>query len=115
MLQSLIPLKADITGYLEHPVKGASTAFAILFTISGILHIWQSRYAYLFSSLYPLLSLSSLTSFTCSKYKSWPCIWLLPCACFIFTAGFGCRENTAYFPTSDSTFTASQGLLYSAV
>ncbi|KAH0536517.1 hypothetical protein FGG08_006613 [Glutinoglossum americanum] len=81
-----------VSGYLDNPAKGVSTAFAILFTISGVLHILQN-----------------------SKYKSWYLLWLLPCASTIFTAGFICREYNAYRPQNDSTFTASQGLLFSGV
>ena len=53
--------------------------------------------------------------FNRSKYKSWSYTWLLPCACFIFTASFICREYTANYPTIDITFTAIQELFYSAV
>jgi len=74
--------------YLAHPVKGLSSAFAILFAISGILHIYQN-----------------------SKYKCWRLLWLLPCTSIIFVAGFICLEYNAFHPTA---FAPSQGLLYSA-
>ncbi|KAN0076127.1 hypothetical protein V8E54_006269 [Elaphomyces granulatus] len=80
---------SDVTGFLPDPVKGVSTAFAVLFTISSVLHIWQN-----------------------SKYKSWACSWPLPCASIIITAGFICREITAFNPIDD---TPVYGLLYSAV
>jgi len=79
----------DISGYLDHPAKGASSAFAILFAISGVLYIYQN-----------------------SKYKSWALLWLLPCTSIIFTAGFICREYDAFHPQDDS---ATQGLLFSGV
>ena len=41
--------KADVTGYLADPVKGVSTAFAFLFTVSCLLNIWQCRYAKILS------------------------------------------------------------------
>lgn len=83
---------AEVGGYLSASTKGASAAFAVLFTISSILHIFQN-----------------------SKYKSWFVLWLLPCASVILTAGFICLDYNAYKPQNDSTFTASQGLLFSGV
>jgi hypothetical protein len=36
-------VKAIIDAFLADPAKGPSSTFAILFTISGVLHLWQSR------------------------------------------------------------------------
>jgi len=78
-----------VSGYPLHPVKGASSAFAILFSIACVLHIYQNF-----------------------KYKSWSLLWLLPCTCIISIAGFICLEYNAFHPTA---YAPSQGLLYSAV
>jgi len=77
------------TGYPLNPAKGASSAFAILFSISCILHIYQNV-----------------------KYNSWRFFWVLPCVCIIAIAGFICLEFNAFHPTA---YAPSQGLLYSAV
>ncbi|OCK77227.1 hypothetical protein K432DRAFT_445492 [Lepidopterella palustris CBS 459.81] len=77
------------SGYIYRPVKGVSSAFAILFATSAVLFIFQN-----------------------SKYKSWPLLWLLPCTSIIFTAGFICREYNSFHPQNDS---ASLGLLFSGV
>jgi hypothetical protein len=58
------------------PVKGASIAFAILFLISGSLHIWQNVL----------------------KYRSWRIGFLFPWAAALFVAGFCLREYGAYHP-----------------
>jgi len=83
---------SDVTGFLPHPVKGVSTAFAFLFIISSVLHIWQ-----------------------CSKYKSWAYTWLLPCTSIIFTASFICREITAFRPVDNPPISSIYGLFYTAV
>jgi hypothetical protein len=33
---------AQVDGYLDHPVKGASAVFAVLFFISAVLYIYQN-------------------------------------------------------------------------
>ncbi|OXV09370.1 hypothetical protein Egran_02867 [Elaphomyces granulatus] len=83
---------SDVTGFLPDPVKGVSTAFAFLFIISSLLHIWQ-----------------------CSKYKSWAYTWPLPFTSIIFTASFICREITAFRPVDNPPLGAIYGLFYTAV
>ena len=56
--------------YIYKPAHGVSAAFAVLFAISGSLHIWQNNL----------------------KYKSYRIGFLLPWAAFIFTAGLILRE-----------------------
>lgn len=56
------------------PIKGAPIAFAILFLVSGILHIWQNVL----------------------KYRSWRIGFLFPWAAALFVAGFSLREYGAY-------------------
>ena len=58
------------------PVKGASIAFAILFLISGCLHVWQNVL----------------------KFRSWRIGFLFPWAAALFVAGFCLREYGAYHP-----------------
>lgn len=82
-------MDSTTSGYIYRPVKGVSSAFAILFATSAVLFIFQN-----------------------SKYKSWPLLWLLPCTSIIFTAGFICREYNSFHPQNDS---ASLGLLFSGV
>ncbi|OXV09154.1 hypothetical protein Egran_03081 [Elaphomyces granulatus] len=83
---------SDVTGFLSDPVKGVSTAFAFLFTISSLLHIWQ-----------------------CSKYKAWAYTWPLPFTSIIFTASFICREITAFRPVDNPPLSSIYGLFYTAV
>jgi hypothetical protein len=78
--------------YLYVPVKGAPVAFAVLFAISGVLHIWQNNI----------------------KYRSWRIGFLLPWAATLFVAGFILREFGAYHYDNISTFIASTVLLFVA-
>jgi len=78
--------------YLTQPTKGPSSVFAILFAISGGLHIFQN-----------------------SKYKSWAILWLLPCSSIVFAAGFISNEYNAFHPEPGNQAAPSQGLLYSGV
>lgn len=78
--------------YLYAPVKGASAAFAILFAISGVLHIWQNNL----------------------KYKSWRIGLLLPWAAILFVVGFSMREYGAYHYGNMGLFIASTVLLFVA-
>ncbi|KAJ5818546.1 hypothetical protein N7474_004137 [Penicillium riverlandense] len=55
------------------PNKGAAIAFAILFAISGLFHLFQ-----------------------CYKYKSWKVTSLLPWSALLFTAGFVLRSIAAF-------------------
>ncbi|PYH93658.1 hypothetical protein BO71DRAFT_381132 [Aspergillus ellipticus CBS 707.79] len=55
------------------PTKGAPISFAIMFAVSGTLHIYQ-----------------------CFKYKSWKVTGLLPWSALLFTAGFITRTVAAY-------------------
>ncbi|KAL4897268.1 hypothetical protein BDV59DRAFT_209545 [Aspergillus ambiguus] len=55
------------------PNKGAPIAFAVLFTVSGIIHIYQ-----------------------CFKYKSWKVTGLLPWSALLFTTGFILRTVGAF-------------------
>jgi hypothetical protein len=36
-------VEATTDAFLADPAKGPSSTFAILLTISGVLHLWQSR------------------------------------------------------------------------
>lgn len=83
----------DITSwYVYEPVHGASAVFAVLFTISGVAHIWQNNL----------------------KYRSFRIGFLLPWAALIFTAGFGLREYNSFHPQDLNTFIASTVLLFVA-
>jgi hypothetical protein len=74
------------------PNKGTPIAFAILFAISGLLHIWQNNL----------------------KYRSWRIGLLLPWAAIIFTAGFILREIGAYHYSDLGIFISSTVLLFVA-
>jgi hypothetical protein len=83
------------------PVKGPSIVFAILFLVSGCLHVWQNVL----------------------KYRSWRIGFLFPWAAALFVAGFCLREYGAYhpfdanYPTSDhnlAIFIASTVMLFVA-
>lgn len=74
------------------PNKGAPIAFAILFGISGVLHVWQNNL----------------------KYRSWRIGLLLPWAALLFTAGFITREIGAYHYDVLSIFVTSTVLLFVA-
>lgn len=78
--------------YIYTPVKGASIAFAILFAISGILHIWQNNL----------------------KFKSWRIGALLPWAAVCFVVGFILREYGAYHYDKLNPFIVSQVFLFIA-
>lgn len=78
--------------YVYAPTKGVSIAFAVFFTISGVLHIWQNIV----------------------KYRSWRIGFLLPWAALLFTAGFCLREYGAYHYNEIGPFIASQVLLFVA-
>jgi len=74
------------------PTKGVSVVFAVLFAISGVLHIWQNHI----------------------KYKSWRIGFLLPWAAALFTAGFILREYGAYHYDDLNVFIASTVILFVA-
>lgn len=78
--------------YIYSPVHGASAAFAVLFAISGIAHIWQNNL----------------------KYRSFRIGFLLPWASLIFTTGFVLREYNSYHTSDLNTFIASTVLLFVA-
>lgn len=78
--------------YIYAPTKGVSIAFAILFALSGTLHMWQNVL----------------------KYRSWRIGFLLPWAALCFTAGFCLREYGAYHFDQIGPFIASQVLLFIA-
>jgi hypothetical protein len=78
--------------YIYAPSKGAPIAFAILFAISGGLHIWQNNL----------------------KFKSWRVGLLLPWAALVFVAGFCTREYGAYHYDNLGIFIASTVLLFIA-
>ncbi|KAI9767613.1 MAG: hypothetical protein M1839_004470 [Geoglossum umbratile] len=86
------PTFVEVIGHLKAPVKGPSIAFAIIFAISFVLHVVQI-----------------------SKHKAWPLLWILPCACIIFIAGYICREYNAFHPKDEGTLAPDQGLLLNAV
>lgn len=78
--------------FIYKPAHGPSIAFAILFTISGLGHIWQNNL----------------------KYRSYRIGFLLPWAAFLFTAGFILREYGSYHTNNLGIFIASQVLLFVA-
>lgn len=69
-----------------------SIVFAVLFAISGGLHIWQNNL----------------------KYRSWRIGSLLPWAALLFTAGFCLREYGAYHVDNLPIYIASQVLIFCA-
>jgi hypothetical protein len=94
-----------VPGYHAHPVKGASSAFAIIYAITIVLSVFSNRCVENDHTQYIMCTYKIN-----SKYKAWYLFWLLPCTSIIFTAGFICREYNAFHP---SAFAPSQGLLYS--
>ena len=78
--------------FIYQPVHGASIAFAVLFLISGLGHIWQNNL----------------------KYRSYRIGFLLPWAAFLFVAGFILREYGSYHTDNFSISVASQVLLFVA-
>src|SRR5256885_9957445 len=60
--------------WLYAPAKGPSIGFAILFLISGMLHVWQNNV----------------------KHRSFRIGFLLPWAAALFVAGFVLREYGAW-------------------
>ena len=78
--------------YIYAPTKGVSIAFAVLFTISGVLHIWQNNI----------------------KRRSWRIGFLLPWAALLFTAGYCLREYGAYHYDQLPEFIVSTVLLFVA-
>ncbi|RMZ75239.1 hypothetical protein DV737_g5398, partial [Chaetothyriales sp. CBS 132003] len=78
--------------YIYAPTKGVSIAFAVLFLISGLLHIWQNII----------------------KYRSWRIGFLFPWAAALFVVGFCMREYGAYHYGVLNIFIASQVMLFIA-
>lgn len=78
--------------YIYAPTKGISIAFAVLFAISGVLHIWQNNL----------------------KYKSWRIGFLLPWAALLFVIGYSMREYGAYHYDNTAMFITSTVLLFIA-
>lgn len=79
--------------YVYTPLKGISIAFAILFLVSGILHVYQNNL----------------------KYRSWRIGFLLPWAAALFVAGFVLREyNVRGHLDNLPIFIASRVLLFAA-
>ena len=78
--------------WIYAPTKGVSVAFAVLFAISGILHIWQNNI----------------------KYRSWRIGFLLPWAATLFVGGFCLREYGAYHYGDLNIFIASTVMLFLA-
>lgn len=78
--------------YNYKPVHGASAAFAVLFAVSGVAHIWQNNV----------------------KYRSYRIGFLLPWAALMFTAGFIIREYGTYHTDNLNVFIASTVLLFVA-
>ena len=78
--------------YIYAPNKGAPIALAILFCISGLLHLWQNNL----------------------KFRSWKIGLLLPWAATVFVAGFATREYGAYHMDNLGVFIASTVMLFVA-
>ncbi|KAI5893960.1 uncharacterized protein SCHCODRAFT_02623262 [Schizophyllum commune H4-8] len=70
------------------PDKGAPIAFAVLFLLSGLVHVYQSLH-----------------------YHSWKVTGLLPWAAALFVAGFITREVGAYNYDSEGLYISSTRLL----
>ncbi|KAH0844213.1 RTA1 domain protein [Fonsecaea pedrosoi] len=84
---------SDISYWIYRPVKGVSIAFAVLFFISGVLHVWQNNL----------------------KYRgSWRIGFLFPWAAALFVAGLATREYGAYHTDDLGVFIASTVLLFIA-
>ncbi|KAI1628775.1 hypothetical protein EDD37DRAFT_603694 [Exophiala viscosa] len=83
---------AEGSYWIYAPTKGVSIAFAVLFFISFVLHIWQNNL----------------------KYRSWRIGFLLPWAAALFIAGFGLRERGAYDFGNLGVYIASTVLLFIA-
>lgn len=82
-----------VTNYfIYRPKHGPAIAFAVLFAISGLGHIWQNNL----------------------KYKSYRIGFLLPWAAFLFVAGFILREYGSYHTNNLPIFISSQVLLFVA-
>ncbi|KAK2782328.1 hypothetical protein FQN52_000973 [Onygenales sp. PD_12] len=56
------------------PVKGVSIAFAVIWLVSGVLHLWQNN----------------------MRYRSWRIGFLLPWVCSLFVIGFTLREIASH-------------------
>lgn len=91
-MSGTIPSEHVSDWYIYKPVHGASAVFAVLFTVSGIAHIWQNNL----------------------KYRSFRIGFLLPWASLIFTAGFVLREYGTYHTDNLNIFIASTVLLFVA-
>lgn len=91
-MSGTIPSERVSDWYIYQPVHGASIAFAVLFAVSGIAHIWQNNL----------------------KYRSFRIGFLLPWASLIFTAGFILREYGTYHTENLNIFIASTVLLFVA-
>jgi hypothetical protein len=79
--------------YPYNPLKGISAAFAVLFLISGVLHVYQNNI----------------------KYRSWRIGFLLPWAAVIFVVGFILREYSVRGNQDNlEIFIASAVLLFAA-
>ena len=65
-----LTITADYSYWTYMPTKGVSIVFAVLFAISGVLHVWQNVL----------------------KYRSWRIGSLLPWSAALFVAGFILRE-----------------------
>jgi hypothetical protein len=74
------------------PTKGVSAAFAVLFLISGVLHVWQNNL----------------------KFRSWRIGFLLPWAALLFVVGFALREVGAFHYNNLDIFISSTVLLFLA-
>lgn len=82
-----------ISYWIYRPTQGISIAFALLFLISGILHIWQNFL----------------------KYKgAWRIGFLFPWAALLFCTGLILREYGAHHPDDLGVFIASTVLLFVA-
>lgn len=91
-MSDTVPSDRFSNWYNYKPVHGASAAFAVLFAISGVAHIWQNNV----------------------KYRSYRIGLLLPWAALIFTAGFTLREYGTYHTDNLNVFIASTVLLFVA-
>lgn len=84
----------DQDSWIFRITKGPSSVFAVLFAISCVLHIYQSRYV----ALCPLDLHSAMANNDTfhRKYHSWAYTWQLPFGSILATAAFICLEISAF-------------------
>ncbi|KAH8883597.1 RTA1 domain protein [Thozetella sp. PMI_491] len=75
--------------FIYAPNKIAPVIFALLFTVSGAVHLWQ-----------------------CQHYRCFKLTWLFPLCCMLFAVGFAIREFGAFNYTSLAGYITSTMFIY---